>query len=109
MNDEHVGRRGKERDRREIRGRLVRKIGMERRRADEGERSAKEQRVAVGSGFRDDVRADLARAPWPVLHDDLAPERASELFRQQACDEIGTATRRIRNDEADRLHRIGLS
>jgi hypothetical protein len=64
---------------------------MQRRRADERERRAKEQGVAVGSRFRDEVRADLSRSPWPVLDDDLAPERASELFRQQSRDKIGAA------------------
>ena len=82
---------------------------MQRRRADESERRAKEQGVAVGSRFRHEVRADLARGPWPVLDDDLAPERASELFRQQARDEIGAASRRVPDDEADRFHGIGLS
>src|SRR5205807_6762625 len=66
------------------------------------------ERVAVGRGFRDQVEAEHAARPRPVLHYDLLAEPLGQLRTDQPRHDVGGVARRERNDDLDGLDGIGL-
>ena len=107
MHDQDVGRRDDVGDRREILDPVIRQLGDQVMQDGVGRVHADEQRVAVGRRFRRGFRRDRSGAAGAVLdHGDLAA--LAELLRQRAGDEVGDAAGRGRDDDLDRLARIGL-
>ncbi len=94
-------RRGREQgDRREIDGGVERKLAVERLIDRERPGRGEQQRVAVRVGLGHRLRAGIATAARPVLHDELLAQLLAELLRQEARHHVDGATRRIRIDDA---------
>ena len=108
VNDEHVGRRRRERHRREVPDRIEGHLAEEARVDRERSRRAHQQRVAVGGALRDDVGADVAARAGPIVDQHLLREALGELLRDRARDDVGAAARRESDDEANRLGGVGL-
>ena len=105
VHQEHVGRHGELRHRREIPDRVERRARIQAGARDEvgcGE----QQGVAVGRCVLHDFRADVAGRAWPVVGYDLLAEPLAELLRDDAADGIRCAARRLRNNETHRTLRI---
>jgi hypothetical protein len=64
---------------------------------------AHQERVAVGRGLGDDLRAEVAARAGAVLDDDLLAEPHRELRREDAADDVGGAAGRERDDHRDDL------
>jgi hypothetical protein len=64
--------------------------------------------VAVRRRFGNVVQAEHPARARPVLHDDLLAEALGHLRRDEARHDVGGVPRRERDDDADRLARIGL-
>ena len=104
VDDEHLRHQARERDRREILERIVAGVGNERRH-DRERVGDREQRVAVGRRFRDELRADEAARARPIVDDHLLTEPFAEPRRERADDEVDVAAGRERHDDADRRAR----
>jgi hypothetical protein len=61
-----------------------------------------DERLAVGRGLGDDVGADVAAGPRPVLDDDDA-ERVLDALGEGSGDDVERAARRVGDDQAQRL------
>ena len=108
IDHEHVGNAGDQDDRREILDVVVRHLRVQARVDRVRAHGAHFQRVAVGRGLGDQLRADVAAGAGPVVDDDRLAPCVGELLRDGAGEDVGGAARRERHDEADRLRRIGL-
>ena len=62
----------------------------------------------VGDGQRDAAHAERAARAALVLDEDRLPERAAHRLGDQPRDRVGRAAGRGRNEQRDRLRRIGL-
>lgn len=60
----------------------------------------REQRIAVGLGFRDEFRSDITRRAASIVDHDLLLEDFGEFRRDDAHRDIRAAARHRRNDEA---------
>jgi hypothetical protein len=101
---QQVRRVGNVRDRGEVRdavGRLGIEHGNDHQRAD----VAQHQGVAVGRGLGEQLESDSTRRARPALDDHLLRPFLGELGTDQPRQDVGSATRRERHDDADRLHR----
>jgi hypothetical protein len=78
MDGDHHRHRGDEADRREILGGIS-GIGIEARIDGDRAGAAQEQRVAVGCGFGDRARPDIAATAATIVDDHLLPERNAQL------------------------------
>ncbi len=107
MHHQQVGRGCDQRHRHEILDRVVLDAGVRRRRDHVGAGGAHGERVAVGRGAGRDLGADRAAGAAAVVDDHLLAEALGELLPDQARDDVGRAARRERDDQADRLGRIG--
>ena len=107
MHDEHVRRGRDARHRSEIAHEIVLEVRIEAH-ADRIGDGHQEQRIAVGRRFRRDLGPDGRSGAAAIVDDDLLPERFGELRRHDARHRVGAAAGRERDDEADRLHRVGL-
>src|SRR5262249_9041048 len=67
-----------------------------------------EQRIAVWSGPRGDLRADDAARAGAIVDDVLALEPLAEPAAEDARDDVGRAAHREADDHANWLRRIGL-
>jgi len=107
MHDEDERTGGDERDRREIRDRIVREFFVETH-IDCVSARNEDDRIAVGRRARRDFGADDAVRAGPAVDDDLLLQVLAEPGRNDAADRvIATAGRKRRND-ADRLGGIRL-
>ena len=108
IDDQHVRNARDEDHRREILHVVVRHLGVEagvdRVRADRSHL----ERVAVGRGMGDELRADVAARTGSVVDDDLLAPGLGQLLRDVARQDVGRATGRKRDDDADRFHRVRL-
>ena len=100
-NDEHVARRQRGGDAREIAQRVVGELRVYRGRDGVGGRD-REQGVPVGRGFRDDTAAYRSARARAVVDDDLLPDPLGELYRYHARGDIGLPAGRETDDDADR-------
>ena len=69
---------------------------------------AHDHRVAVRRRFHRKFGGDVAVAAGAVVDEHLLAETFAEFLREHATDRVGAATGGVRDDEADRLLRIGL-
>jgi hypothetical protein len=108
VDHQHVRRSRDAPDRHEVSRRLVGQVLAQVRqdRVDGGGRQ--QQHIAVGRGLGDEVRAKRTARAGPVVDDDLLAERFRHLLRNQACELVGGAARRIGHDQADRAVRVPL-
>jgi hypothetical protein len=61
------------------------------------------ERVAVGRGFGDQIEPDGEGSARLVLDHDRLPDDRRKLSDDQARERIGSAARRLRHDQPDRL------
>ena len=108
MHDEDVRRIRDHRHRREILHRIERQRRIDARADRERTDVGEQQRVAIGRGLGDDLRADVAVGAGLVLDDDRLAPRFRELLADRAREDVRRAARRVRHDDADRLCGIGL-
>jgi hypothetical protein len=107
MHSHDQGLPGKQRDGREVAGRIVgqprkgRGVGRQRRDIPQ------QQRVAIGSRTRRGGRPRHAAGARPVLDDDRLAELRAQAARDRAAHHIGHAAGRKGHDERDRAGRIG--
>ena len=106
IDDQQVRRDRHQRDRREIRDRVVRKLRIRAGRDRVGAGRAERQRVAVGRRLGRGVGADRAAGARPVLDDHGLAEPLAQPLRHDAGDDVGRAARREADDELDGLVRI---
>ena len=103
MDHQHVRPHRHAGHRREILGRIVGQLGVERRRHAEHGDGDEADRVAVGGCLGDRVGADGAAATRLVVDQNLLAENIGHLGHYDARDVVGRAGRRIGHDELDRL------
>ena len=96
------------RDRREVAHRIVRHLAVEAGIDGVSGHRRHQQRVAVGSGFRDRVGADIAARARPVLHEELLAEQLRHPGAHDAGDDVGRAAGGKRHHDADRFRWIGV-
>src|SRR5437016_1863113 len=101
-----VGRRHRDGD--EVLQRVVRNVPAGVRQHDHVAALPGGERVAVGRGFRDQVEAEHAARPRPVLHHDLLAEPLAHLRTDQPRHDVGGVAGRERNDDFDGFGGIGL-
>ena len=100
--------RGDQRDRHEVLERIVGQVGVEERVHHQRAVDRQQQRVAVGLGLCDRLRADDGVGAGAVVDDDLLAELLAELQSDQPADEIRRPARRERHDQGDGAGWIGL-
>jgi hypothetical protein len=64
--------------------------------------------VAVGGRVHDSLGGNAATGAWSVLDDELLAETLRQPLTDEACDDVGRATRSKADNQAHRLGRIGL-
>jgi electron transfer flavoprotein alpha subunit len=67
---------------------------------------ANQQRVAVGIGLRDGVRADVAAGAAAVVDDEVVAERLREPVADVAREDVGRAAGREGHDHLDDAARV---
>ena len=97
-----------QRDRREVLERIVGELAVEERVHHQRAVDRHQQRVAVGAGLGDRLRADDGVGAGAVVDDDLLAEVLAHLLADQPAEEIGRPARRERHDQRDLARRIGL-
>src|SRR5438105_985353 len=107
MHDEQARQRSEQRDVREVAHRVEAELGIDRGRDALRDRD-NAQRIAVGRRARALLGADVAAAAGAVVGDDLDAPCLGEALGGKAPDDVGRAARRKRDDEAQRLRRVGL-
>src|ERR1700693_3445458 len=75
---------------------------------EDARRPADQQRVAIGSAFRDVLRRDARAGAGAVVDHDRLAEHAPERLGEGGRDEVGGAARRKAGDQPDRFRRIRL-
>ena len=108
MDDEDIALAGELGDRREIPERVVGELLVQARIGGDS-RVHPQQRVAVGHGLRHELRRDIAAGAAAVIDHELLADRAGELLRHHAHDDVRPAARRDRQHQAYRLGGITLS
>ena len=104
--DQHLWRRDHLRHGREVFERVIRQLRHQQRQGNELARRAKQQRVAIGRRARDELGSDDATAACAVVDDHLLANRFLQFTCDCASNEIGRPTRRIGNDQPQRLGRV---
>ena len=95
-------------DRNQVFERVIRQLRIQRRIDCEVAGLSQHHRVAVGRRLRCKVDTDVAACAGFVIDHDNPLQRLGELVRDYARENIRTASRRKRNDQANRFRRIGL-
>ena len=106
--NQRIGERADHRGRREVAHRVVARLRVQSEIERHVGEPADEQRVAVRRCARCDLRADERAAARPVLHHEGLSEVLREALGEQASDDVITAARRARHDDAHRPGRILL-
>ena len=108
MRNQDVGRGGEIRDRREIADRIVAQVFLEIGPERHGADPAHHQCVSVRCRMRHGFGADRSAGPHAVVDDDGLPQPFGESLQHDASRSIDAATGRVRHDETDRPHRVGV-
>src|SRR5262249_26689576 len=106
--DEHEIDLGDDADRYEIAERIVGEVGIKIWIDHQIGVDGHEQRVAVGRGAGDLSGRQPAIGAGLVLDDHRLAHRVAQAIPQRACDQVDRAARRLGEDKADGLGRIGL-
>jgi len=105
---ENAGRVRKPRHRLEITQHVVGQLAVEALVDGVRPRAAHREGIAVRRRTRNNLAADDAARPAPVLHDHLLAERATERAGDDPCGEIDETARRESHDHPHRLEWIGF-
>ena len=105
MRNNHDRRRDHLRDRLQIFHRIIGNLVVEALRHRNVRGLPEHDGVTVRRRLRSNAHTDGAAAARPVVDDHRLTHRLGEILAEHARDEIGTAARRKRHDEADRAFR----
>ena len=107
IDDQRERHAGHQRDRRKILHRIVGQFLVQRLVDGERGRGRHQQRIAIGLGPCDLLRAERGAGARLVLDDDRRAKTALELIGDQPAEKVGGAARRIGHDHLDGSARIG--
>ena len=108
MGDQQVGPDHKLADRREVAQRVVGHVAPQVRQHRQRTGAGDVQRVAVGHRVRGEFGRDQAAGAAAVVDDELLAELRGHAGRENARDHVRRAAGRRRENDADRLVRVGL-
>jgi hypothetical protein len=107
MNDQHTRRHDDDADRSEVCDGVIRQLVQTRRAGVSGR--SDEQRVAIRRRARSRFARDRAACAGAVFDQDLLAPRLAQFLAHDTRRGVDAAARSQRNDDPDRLCRIGLS
>jgi len=108
MDSEHTGRRSDVDDRSDVRCRIIRTSWVDGRIGSRDRHRGQQKRVTVRHCAHQIHGSGQATCARPVLDHNGLPELPPQRFRDDACDDVRRAFWRERNDQLDRLRRVGL-